>query len=161
MVFNVSYVVSFVAVVFTSLLGSYFTAKNTKSEWYRCIKPKYLTPPGWVFPIVWTTLYFILFLVLGRAIKQKNWVLSGLMLISLVLNVVWCWLYFGERMVNSAMFVIGVLVALAFAMVIYSWSQGDRHAAKMLLPYTAWLCFASLLNYMSIQKVDICKHLML
>lgn len=159
MMLDLNYVVAFLAVVATSISGSYFTAKNTKSEWYKCIKPKYLTPPGWVFPIVWTLLYFLLFLVLGRALKQRNWALCGLMTASLVLNVVWCWLYFGGRKIKAALWAIAALVALAFGMVGYSWARGDMHAAKMLLPYTAWLCFATVLNYMSIRSIALCDHL--
>ena len=164
-----SYVISFVAVVVTSVMGSYYSAKNTRSEWsprstrnsewYRCIRPAYLTPPGWVFPIVWTVLYFTLFLVLARAIQRKDWALCGLMAASLVLNVVWCKLYFGERRVQDALWAIGALVALALAMVAYRWWHGDVHVAKMLVPYTAWLLFATLLNYKSVPKLALCAHL--
>lgn len=154
-----SYLISFVAVVATSLLGSYFSAKNTKTEWYKCIRPAYITPPGWVFPIVWTVLYFTLFLVLERGIRRRDWALCGLMTASLVLNVVWCWLYFGGRMVVGALWAIGMLVALALAMVAYGWSRGDAHTARMLLPYAAWLCFAAVLNYRSAGKAGLCSQI--
>ncbi|MBU1988743.1 MAG: tryptophan-rich sensory protein, partial [Nanoarchaeota archaeon] len=52
-------IVSFVIVYLVAFVGSLFTSPVTDSEWYDSIKPS-ITPPGWVFPIVWNVLFFLI-----------------------------------------------------------------------------------------------------
>ncbi|MCL6500892.1 MAG: tryptophan-rich sensory protein [Candidatus Pacearchaeota archaeon] len=56
-------VLSFLIVIVVALLGSLFTGANTKSEWYIQNKPS-ITPPNYVFPIVWNILFILIALAL-------------------------------------------------------------------------------------------------
>ena len=56
-------IVSLVVVYLVAFVGSLFTSPVTDSEWYDSIKPS-ITPPGWVFPIVWNILFFLIALSL-------------------------------------------------------------------------------------------------
>jgi tryptophan-rich sensory protein len=57
-----STLISAFSIILTSYIGSIFTRKNVNTKWYDCIKP-IITPPNYVFPIVWTILYILLFFV--------------------------------------------------------------------------------------------------
>ena len=85
------YLISAAAVATTSIVGGYFTKKTVKSEWYKCIKPRKFTPPNIIFPIVWTVLYFTIFLALADSIREKYTDINILISLSLVLNVAWCY----------------------------------------------------------------------
>nr|MBA4405473.1 TspO protein [Nanoarchaeum sp.] len=50
---------SIIIVYFVGFLGSIFTSDNTNSDWYKSIKPS-ITPPNFVFPIVWNVLFFLI-----------------------------------------------------------------------------------------------------
>ena len=149
-----AYVKSFLVVAATSAAGGFFTAKTVKSPWYDCIKPS-ITPPDFVFPIVWTTLYTLLFFVLAIAFKKGCCV--ELLLASLFLNVVWCWLYFGQQQIAPAFLsILGMIGVTALAEMQFL-RKKETLAATLLAPYLLWICFASLLNYKSISKVEACS----
>jgi tryptophan-rich sensory protein len=130
-----------------------------KSEWYKCIKPRSLTPPNIIFPIVWTVLYFVLFLALARAIREKYTLIQILFAFTLILNVVWCYYYFKKRDLKLAFIIILVLISLAIGIIGISIYKKDYHLAKLIAPYTLWIIFASILNYFSISKISVCKNL--
>ena len=51
-------IISLIIVYAVAFIGSIFTSANTNSDWYQSIKPA-LTPPNFVFPIVWNILFFL------------------------------------------------------------------------------------------------------
>ena len=51
---------SFVMVYAVAFIGSLFTSQGVNTDWYESIKPS-MTPPNWVFPIVWNILFFLPF----------------------------------------------------------------------------------------------------
>lgn len=154
-----SYAISLAVVLTTAVAGSIFTSKSVKSEWYACIKPRRLTPPAYVFPIVWTALYLTLFLALARAIDARDWTLASMICAGLVLNVVWCYLYFSARRVEDALVCIAIIALLAVASVAWCARKKETHLSWLLVPYAAWVCFASLLNAFSVQKITLCSSL--
>jgi tryptophan-rich sensory protein len=70
----------------------------------------------------------------------------ALFLLQLILNLAWTPMFFGAHLIFGAlvlivaMFAAAVMTTLAFARI-------DRVAAWLLVPYLAWLCFATLLNF--------------
>lgn len=127
-----------------------FGAWFQPGDWYAQLEKSPLTPPGWVFPIAWTTLYITIGLALYLVVIHTSWRERRLPLavfaIQLVLNGAWSWLFFGCHAVTAALIEIGVLwlsiVAMALAFARYS-----TFAAKLLLPYLAWVTFATYLNF--------------
>lgn len=147
-----AYIISFIIVIITSLLGQYFTSKNVKSQWYDCIKPR-ITPPGYIFPIVWTVLYICIAIALARTLiysqGHKRNILVALFLINLVTNVSWCYYYFYAQSPGIAMPQL-LLILLSACGIVYI-SQ-DKITKYLLIPYIIWLSFASILNIMSLGK---------
>lgn len=110
-----------------------------------------LTPPGWVFGVVWTVLYLIMgyasYRVLeapaAREEKNKALLLYG---IQLALNFLWSPVFFGLRWPLAA---FGILVALWICLwlTMQSFSKIDETAGNLLLPYILWVTFAGYLNF--------------
>ena len=67
--------------------GSYMTPDTF--VWYNSLPGSSLTPPDWIFPIVWTILFFLMaisaFLVWGRA--SPRWFVAQLMMNMLCLDI--------------------------------------------------------------------------
>lgn len=152
------YIISLVIVGITMITGSFFTAKNSRSEWYKCIKPRAITPPGFVFPIVWNLLYLLLFLAFARSLKSQYVLINILFILLFVLNIMWCYFYFYKKQVSNAIPVIVIMVLTNIAMIFMAIKKKDNHLALMLAPHLAWICFATLLNAKSVSKIKLCAQ---
>ncbi len=134
-------------------IGSIFTTNKTNSEWYNSIKPS-LTPPNWVFPIVWNILFFLISISLyivwtevkNKKIKQKLFLFFGL---NLTLNVLWSLFYFTLEKPLIAFFDLILLWFSIFFLIKISLKE-KRKISWLLLPYLLWISFAGILNYLSI-----------
>jgi tryptophan-rich sensory protein len=143
-----AYIISFSAVILTSFIGQLFTSKNVKSPWYLCIKTN-ITPPGYVFPIVWTILYILIALAFATALITGETMIIVLFTINLVLNISWCYAFFYIKNPNLALIQILFVLLTACAIIIITHNKMIRF---LLIPYIAWLSFATILNVLSIGK---------
>jgi len=66
-----SYLISFILLITTIILSNKHIDIKKDSEWYKCIRPK-LTPPEWIFGIIWTFIYILLFFSLANILDTKN-----------------------------------------------------------------------------------------
>lgn len=146
------FLVGGLSVVITSLLASYFTNKSVKSEWYKCISPN-ITPPSYVFPIVWSILYILLAISFSIAIKNNDKNAIYLFSTNLMLNILWCYFYFYKKNIKLAFAIILLLIINTLTIIIAMKSK----IKFVLILYFKWLCFAALLNYKSIEKIEKCK----
>lgn len=117
--------------------------------WYaQLVKPP-LTPPGWVFPVAWTLLYLsmgvALFLSLRAAPLARSWPALTLFGVQLALNGAWSWLFFGLQRPALALAEIVLLLVLIAATAAAFWRLRPT-AGALLLPYLAWVTFATYLN---------------
>jgi tryptophan-rich sensory protein len=145
-------VISFIIVYLVAGLGSIFTSQNTKSDWYESIKPA-LTPPSIVFPIVWNILFFLIAIALylcwiNSKIKEEKIAVSIVFGVNFVLNILWSVLYFAMKNPRLAFFDIILLLASIVLMLMLSWKV-NRKSFWLLISYFVWVCFASILNYLS------------
>jgi tryptophan-rich sensory protein len=132
------------------LIGTLVTATGTGSWYDMLVKPSF-NPPSWVFGPVWTLLYILmgisLYLVLmawRRGVDARSPVI--LFGIQLGLNALWSFLFFGLR--SPAAGLAGILVLLIFIIATtMTFFRVSRPAGLLLLPYLAWVSFASFLNY--------------
>jgi len=147
------FVVSFAVVYGIAFLGSLFTSLGVQSAWYQGIRPP-ITPPNYVFPIIWNILFLLIALALafswihsnGKRERRAVMLAFG---INLVLNLLWSALYFGLQQPLLAFFdIVLILFSIIYLMVI-TW-EIDVKATLMLLPYLLWVNFAALLNLLSI-----------
>jgi tryptophan-rich sensory protein len=148
-----AYILSFIAVITISLSGQYFTSKNIKTPWYECIKSN-ITPPGWVFPIVWTLLYIFIAIALARTLLNTTLstnvnITLFLFILNLLLNVTWCYAFFYKQNPNMALIQMLFLI-LSASLIIYI--TQDKIVKYLMVPYVIWLGFATILNILSIGK---------
>lgn len=131
--------------------GSLVTITGPGS-WYaeELVKP-WFTPPGIVFPVVWTTLYILmgisLYLLLteGRGSRKANLAITFFAL-QLAANAIWSFLFFGMQNPLYGLVDIVLLWFLIVATIYYAGSV-NRYAAYLLLPYIVWVSIATCLNY--------------
>lgn len=130
-------------VVVAALVGSQFGP----GEWYRELKKPTWTPPNWVFPVAWTTLYAMIAVSGCLLYRAGGWNWPGMRwwLGQLSLNALWSWFFFGQHQIGWALVDIVLLLAAIAATVAAAWSR-TRAAAFLLLPYLAWVGFATALN---------------
>lgn len=128
------------SVLITSSLGAIFTYTGLKDQtWYNQIKHPW-TPPSWVFPIVWTILYFMIAYGFFMALQSKQQLVIALYALNLALNTIWCYLYFAAKRDDDA-FITIVMLWLTTAAIILT-----QHS-YILVPYIAWLSFATILSW--------------
>ncbi len=143
-------IISIVVCNGAGLIGSFFTVESVRT-WYPTLTKPDLTPPGWVFGPVWTLLYtcmgVALFLAWTRHLGGKHRILwVRLFLVHLVVNAAWSIIFFGQRMLLPALGVISLLWVLIVMLILLAW-RFDRRISLLLLPYLAWVSFATYLNY--------------
>lgn len=124
------------------------------NPWFDALVKPATMPPGWLFGLVWPILYILLGLALAiilnaRGAKGRG-LAVGLFVAQLLLNFTWSPLFFAYHQVRSALVVIVLMLILA-AVTAFLFARIRRTAALLMLPYLAWLGFASLLNYQIIQ----------
>jgi benzodiazapine receptor len=122
-------------------------ARFQPGAWYEQLARSPLTPPGWVFPTVWTVLYLMigiaLFIVIIEGGRRLALVAFGM---QAVLNAAWSWLFFGRHAVGAALVEI-VVLWLAIVATIAVFARHSRAAAWILVPYLAWVSFATYLTF--------------
>jgi benzodiazapine receptor len=149
------YLLGFSTVIGTSALSSYFTAKNTSTNWYACIKPS-ITPPSSVFPVVWTFLYILIGIAFSLSIKERNNLVISLFLINFALNILWCYFYFYKKQIKLA---LPVILMLNLSTILIMKITENEYVKKLLVPYLLWVSFATILNLKSFDKIEECKNI--
>jgi len=118
-------------------------------EWYRALDKPPWTPPGWVFGPAWTLLYFSMGVAAWLVWRERGVERAALPLalfaVQLVLNGLWSWLFFGLRRPDLGLVDIVALWAAIAATVVTFWGVRPL-AGAILLPYLAWVSFATALN---------------
>ncbi len=118
------------------------------SPWYQSLAKPGFNPPGWIFAPVWTILYAMmgvaLWLLLRAGWGEARWAIL-LFVAQLVLNALWTPMFFRWHEIGWALAVIVVMEALIVATIVAAWPV-SRPAAALLLPYAAWVAFATVLN---------------
>ena len=142
------------AVVVTCLVIGYFSGMVTRSSvttWFpTLIKPSF-NPPSWVFAPVWSILFVMMGVAAGlvwdRIESEREAVKKALIFfaIQLGLNALWSYLFFGLRNPMLAGLEIIVLWLMIFETYI-QFVKINKIAGYLLLPYLAWVSFASVLN---------------
>lgn len=125
-------------------------ASISAADFYASLALPSWAPPGSVFGPVWTVLYALMALAAWLAWRQGGWRAATpalvLYLLQLALNVLWSWLFFGWKQGALALADIALLLALIVATIV-AFHRVRPAAAWLLLPYLAWVTFASALNY--------------
>ena len=127
-------------------LAGYLT-KDSMSMYQELLKPP-LTPPGWIFPIVWTILFILMgisaYMIYVSDSKDKNQALQ-IYAIQLMLNFIWSLAFFNMQAYLLA-FVILILLWISIIAMIKSFYEINPLAGKLQVPYLLWVTFAGYLN---------------
>lgn len=131
-------------------LSSIVTQSSIKT-WYPTIAKPSFNPPNWVFAPVWTLLYIMMGIAAGmvwnKLETKKELVKKALsfFIIQLLLNALWSYLFFGLKNILLASIEI-VLLWLIIYETYYIFKQVDKKASYLLIPYLAWVSFATILT---------------
>lgn len=120
------------------------------NPWFNSLVKPELYPPPATFGIVWTVLYVLMGLALAMVLSARGargrGLAVGLFALQLLLNLAWSPVFFGMHQITAALVLIGVL-ALAIIATMLAFRAVRPLAAWLLLPYLAWVLFASVLNW--------------
>ncbi len=138
------------ATVLLGLLSGALSGSGEQSAWFAALAKPAIYPPPILFPIAWTILYILMGLAL--ALVCTAWGARGRTIaivafcVQFALNLAWSPLFFAAHQITAALILIAVMaIAIVLTMVLF-W-RVRRLAAILLIPYLAWVCFASVLNY--------------
>ena len=138
------------AILLLGFLSGQYSGSGEENRWYMELAKPAITPPGWVFPVVWTSLYIMMGLSLSMILHARGAKGRGLavtlFILQLIGNLLWSPLFFAMHQVSQALIlVIGIL--LLAIVTTFLFARIRKAAAWLLVPYMAWLTVASLLNY--------------
>ncbi len=128
-----------------------FGSQFRPGDWYQALAKPALTPPNWIFPVVWTLLYALMalsaWLIWRRGGFKVNRLALSLYGLQLIFNGLWSWLFFGQHQIGLALVDIVILLTLIILTAVRFWKT-YRPAGILLAPYILWVSFATYLNYM-------------
>ena len=131
----------------TGGLSAFLTKDGMRA--FASLRQPPLSPPGWLFPVVWTILYLLMGVAAARVslseAGEKRRAALRLYLVQLGVNFVWPLLFFNRQAFGFAF----VWLALLFALIVWltlSFREIDRAAPILLMPYLLWVAFAGYLN---------------
>ena len=131
------------------IIGSVFTV-SAIPNWYSSLNKPFFSPPNWLFGPVWTLLYLFmgisLYLIWQQGVQKKK-IKTALkyFFIQLALNFVWTPIFFGLK--SPALALIVIIAMLVFiVLTIKKFYPINNWAAYLLIPYLAWVSFATILN---------------
>lgn len=130
-------------------LSGWLSREGTKLYQETAFKPP-LSPPGWVFPVVWG----VLFALMGTGAARVYLSPAGrarsrgllLFLVQLAFNFCWSLIFFNLRAYGFALLWLLVLWGLILWMTL-TFYRADRPAAWLQVPYLLWVAFAAYLNF--------------
>lgn len=136
-----------VGALFCLTLGmlSGYIAHSGDTAWYQSLNKPDFNPPSWIFSPVWTILYIMMGIALGKIIKMKNnQTLRHLFVIQFTCNLIWSYLFFKLHRIDLALYDLSFLWITLGALIIVS--RKHKSIFWLLIPYFGWTTFAGLLN---------------
>ncbi len=143
------YVYSIVLTLAVGVLSALLTAGNMNI--YEKVKMPPLSPPSWLFPVVWTILYILMAVSFARVyIKRKNSPRMrrnaiAIYTLNLFFNFLWSILFFNcEAYLFSFIWLLALWIIILIMFL--NFFRTDTSAGILLIPYILWVTFAGYLN---------------
>ncbi|MFM6853980.1 MAG: TspO/MBR family protein [Sphingopyxis sp.] len=137
-----------------SLMGK-LSNSGYGNRWFNALVPADVSPPGWVFAVVWTALYIMLGLALAMVLNARRARGRGAAIaafvVQLIANLAWSPLFFALHQVSAALVLIICLWVAAVGTTIL-FGRVRAAAAWLMVPYLCWLSFAAILNFQIDQR---------
>ncbi len=142
-------IVALVALIAVCHLAGAAGALVTDPSFYRELTRPAWAPPPWLFAPVWLTLYTVMgisaWLVWRTPASRDRTAALGLFAVQLALNALWTPVFFGLRSLVGGLVVVALLDVAIFATIV-AFGRCSKVAAWALVPYAAWVGFATALN---------------
>ena len=127
---------------------------SADSPWFAALEKPAIFPPPATFAIVWTVLYammgFAFALVCASWGARYRMPAIVAFVVQLAINLAWSPIFFAEHEMTLALYTIVLLDVAVTATIVLFW-RVRRLAAWLLLPYLAWILFATALNWQFLQ----------
>lgn len=140
---------AWLALAFAAAAVGAVASVQAASFYSQLARPSWAPPPS-VFGPVWSVLYALMgvavWLVWRQPKEDRNALPIALFVAQLVVNALWSWLFFAWHLGAGAFADVLVLLALIAATIIAFWRVRPL-AGILLLPYFAWVSFASALTW--------------
>jgi tryptophan-rich sensory protein len=118
--------------------------------WYASLAKPSWNPPNAIFGPVWSVLYVLMGVAAWLVWRKAGFSNAGaaliLFVVQLVLNALWSYLFFGLHRPDMAFLDIVALWVVILVVAALFW-RVDRIAGGLMVPYVAWVTFASYLNF--------------
>jgi translocator protein len=136
--------------MFLGFLSGNVSGSTAENAWYQTLIKPDIQPPGWVFGVVWPTLYFMLGLAFAMVLSARGApyrnIATGLFLTQFAINLTWSPMFFGAHQVTTAFFIILAMLGVAIATT-FAFARVRKAAAWLMVPYLVWISFAAILNF--------------
>lgn len=142
------YIISVLLTFIFAILGGIVTYFGMPS--YESVEKPFLTPPSYVFPIVWTVLFLLMAFGAALIFQSNSQNRSAALLIyavQLTFNFWWTVFFFGLRAYLFSFIWLIILIVLVSAMIV-SFYKINHTAGLLQIFYLIWLVFAAYLNFM-------------
>lgn len=137
------------AIVLLGSLSGWVSNSGYGNAWFDALEKPSFMPPGWAFGVVWPILYACLGVAVAmvHALPASNTKRKALTLfyIQLALNFAWSPVFFAAHDMRAAAVIVIMMVALA-AGAAGQFFRLRAAAGYLMMPYLAWLVFATTLN---------------
>ena len=118
----------------------------TPGAWYQRLNKPWFTPPNWVFPVVWTSIYLLISFAGARlAVLDDNQYAMAFWAAQAALSTLWTPLFFGLRRIKGALFAMAPLWISVLGCAISAFAL-DFWAGLAFVPYVIWVTVAAALN---------------
>ena len=117
-------------------------------EWYNKLNKSIITPPDYVFPIVWSILYITIFISFLIIIYYTGFSYQKAIIfftIQMVLNLLWTPIFFKLRNIRLSLIII-ILMWIFILLTILEFLKINKYAGLILVPYLLWVSLATYLN---------------
>ena len=130
------------AILFFGWASGWLSGSGHGNPWFDALPKPWFMPPGWAFPIVWTTLYILMGVSAAMLIAARARGALMLFALQLALNLAWSPIFFAAHAVGAALAVIVALDGAVIATTVAAWRVRPA-AGWLLVPYLAWLTLAT------------------
>lgn len=135
--------ISFFIYTFLPLIGGIIVSIFSDVASYNIINKPILSPPSYIFPIVWTILY----LLLGYSsyITKDDKKSLKIFYINLAINFIWTFIFFNLSNYFQGFILILIMILLE-GILLFRYYKTNKKAFNINVIYTIWLLYAAYLS---------------
>jgi benzodiazapine receptor len=138
------------SIVFLGFLSALAANSGYGNRWFVALRKPGFMPPASAFPVAWAVAYVLTGLAIAMILHARGarlrGIAIGLFLLQLIANYLWSPLFFALHQVTVALALLALTFLLALGATIVFFRIRTA-AGWLMLPYLAWLLFASALNF--------------